>query len=187
MRVSKVIIVIGSLCILALAVNYLIKVTKSNVNSIDLYEKPIVSLVTIDRNGVRIEAGIYAYGDINQDGVIDERDVQFMKSLLEAKLSFTDSQKKLADINHDGDVDQNDLNSLEERLASSKEIKYDTNSKELEYGVSPNDDVANCQWQTTNMFVIEQGREYYAFARIKNGDNISLSYKFNYEVVEEEE
>ena len=188
MKMNKI-LVVALIIVLVIVLAYAIfKSTKSNVNNIDIYENPIVSLVIIGDDYVRIRAGVYAYGDIVQDGIIDENDVKFMELLLNSKLSFSDSQKLLADLNRDGVVNNADLEKLKKLVDDNKELKYDIKTDSLEYGVSSTNDSTGCSWQSSNIINNITYGEYYAFARIKNTDKISLGYKFTYEEnVEEEE
>ncbi len=186
MKLNKILIIIIVLIVVLLFAYFVFKTTKSDVNDIDICEKPIVSLVIIGENYVKIRAGIYAYGDIIQDGVIDNSDVKFMELLLNSKLTFSDSQKLLADLNHDDEVNNDDLEVLKELLKDKVELKYDIQTELLEYGVSSTDDSTNCKWQSDSTIKDITYGEYYAFVRLKNTDNVSLGYKFTYEKYEEE-
>lgn len=49
------------------------------------------------------------YGDINRDGVIDEKDLQLVQDIVNGDLTPTELQKVLADVNHDGIIDEKDI------------------------------------------------------------------------------
>ena len=177
MKNSKIIIV--GLIVLVLLIFLIVKLFSSK--KVEIYDKPVIALVTVGNGNITVKAGKYAYGDINQDGLIDEKDIKFMKTLLNSKLKFNDSQKILADINHDGEVNNDDLSALEDLLKKKKEIKYDTQSNILEYGISDSNNSNNCKWQSSNIIKDIGSGEHYAFVRIKNSDEVSLGYKFIYE------
>lgn len=188
MKMNKILVVALIIVLVIVLAYVMFKATKSNNNNVEIYENPIVSLVIIGDDYVRIRAGIYAYGDIVQDGIIDENDVKFMELLLNSKLSFSDSQKLLADLNHDGATNENDLEELKKLIKNNGEIKYNIKTDSLEYGISTTEDGSDCNWQDSEVIDNITYGEYYAFARIKNTDKISLGYKFTYEEnVEEEE
>lgn len=49
------------------------------------------------------------FGDVNQDGVIDDKDLEVIKQIIDGKITPTTSQKDIADVNHDGKIDDKDL------------------------------------------------------------------------------
>lgn len=187
MKINKLLSIVLILITLILIIYFIFKTTKSDVNDIDICDRPVVSLVIIGNDYVTIRAGIYAYGDIVQDGVINDNDVKFLDLLLNSKLSFSDSQKLLADLNHDDVVDSKDLEMLKNLIKNGGEIKYDIQSNLLEYGISTMEDGNDCNWQSNNKIEGIAEGEYYAFVRIKNTDKKSLPYRFKYENDYEEE
>lgn len=68
-------------------------------------------------------------GDINQDGLIDDKDLhilfEYITGIYEGKL--TEKQKKVADINQDGYIDQHDAKLLKDFLESGKSVSGETN------------------------------------------------------------
>lgn len=58
------------------------------------------------------------YGDLNQDGVVDQMDRQILANYLSDnyKYALTEDQKKLADLNQDGFIDEKDLNCMDSYL-----------------------------------------------------------------------
>ena len=57
------------------------------------------------------------YGDLNQDGVIDEKDVEILQQFLNGTLELSDLQKVLGDVNHDELVDEKDLEYIQNFLS----------------------------------------------------------------------
>lgn len=57
------------------------------------------------------------YGDLNQDGVIDEKDVEILQQFLDGTLELSDLQKVLGDVNHDELVDEKDLEYIQNFLS----------------------------------------------------------------------
>ena len=49
------------------------------------------------------------YGDLNQDGVIDQKDADIIQQYLDGTLELDDLQKIIGDVNHDELVDEKDL------------------------------------------------------------------------------
>lgn len=49
------------------------------------------------------------YGDLNQDGVINQEDADIIQQYLDGSLDLSDLQKVLGDVNHDEVVDEKDL------------------------------------------------------------------------------
>jgi len=67
-------------------------------------------------------AETYKLGDINQDGVIDCRDLVALKKGMSYLTPLTETQKKIADINSDGHVNLTDLSLLKLHCAGLKTI-----------------------------------------------------------------
>ncbi|MCI8669433.1 MAG: starch-binding protein [Lachnospiraceae bacterium] len=55
-------------------------------------------------------------GDLNGDGVIDEKDLDLLERFLSGEITLNEEQKKLADINEDGVVDEKDRDTLEQYI-----------------------------------------------------------------------
>ena len=149
----------------------------------EYYPQPIISIVKIGNDIATIEAGIYKYGDITQDGVINNFDVEFIGLLIDDKLSFRDEQKLLADMNKDGIVNQQDI-ILVQKLIKKDELTYDTKTNDLIYCLTGEDNSTNCTWQENNNYTNLEEQIYYAFAKNINNDDISTSYAINYSVIQ---
>lgn len=148
------------------------------IESKKVYKEPIVFLTNTDGTVVTVSAGIFRYGDINLDGVIDSKDIDYMELMINSKMTFLEGQKKLADFNMDGVVNSEDLKQLKRHLENNKVVKYNTKSKRLSYCVNTKYDSADCKWQKSNSFELSKDTEYYAFA--KKGKRISMGYNFSY-------
>ena len=60
------------------------------------------------RKRVLVGGTNYELGDVNLDGVVNEKDAMLIMSFLGGGTSFTEEQKKLADTNQDGTINYND-------------------------------------------------------------------------------
>lgn len=49
------------------------------------------------------------YGDVNRDGVIDQKDIDLIKKFIDGSETPSDLQKILGDVNHDGVIDDKDI------------------------------------------------------------------------------
>ena len=182
----KLIIILVVILIVFLGYN-LIKYTSSKEDVIDetiTYNTPVVALITTSTEKATIKAGMYRYGDIDQNGIINENDIKFMELLLNSKLSFKEEQILLADMDKDGQVTDNDLKLLKEYISQNNQVKYDTYSDSLLYCISEVDDNSNCKWQKSNEFKLTNKTHYYVFAKL---DKISKSYELYYEIRNDDE
>lgn len=74
-------------------------------------------LINVDENGSHITIKdpelendkLIFYGDINQDGVIDQTDADLIQQYIDGEITFTDLQRNIGDVNHDGLIDEKDL------------------------------------------------------------------------------
>lgn len=148
----------------------------------EYYPKPIISIVKVGNNVATIEAGIYKYGDITQDGIINKLDLDFIGLLIDNKLSFRDEQKLLADMNKDGIVNQQDINLLQ-KLIKDADLTYEIKSEELLYCITGEENSSNCTWQEDNTFTDLEEQVYYAYAKNINNDDISNNYAFSISII----
>lgn len=82
-------------------------------------------IINTDKNGSHITIKdpavdndkLIFYGDLNQDGVIDEKDVEILQQFLDGTLELSDLQKVLGDVNHDELVDEKDLEYIQNFLS----------------------------------------------------------------------
>lgn len=141
------------------------------------YNKVIIKNVTSTENDVDIDAGIYNYGDVSRDGVINEYDLNMMNLMIETGIS-NEYQKALADLNKDDVVNDIDVSILTNYLEFNSELIYNTKSKELLYAISDINSLSSLNWQNTASFKLYDEKNYYVFAKYK--EDISQPYEFNY-------
>lgn len=78
-------------------------------------------LQNVDENGSHITVKdpdsdndkLQFYGDLNRDGVIDEKDLEIAKQIVSGQVEPNELQKHLGDVNHDGVIDEKDVKYLE--------------------------------------------------------------------------
>lgn len=91
-------------------------------------------LMNVDETGAHItlkdpsedNGALQFYGDLNRDGVIDNKDLQILKDIISGKVLPTDIQKHLGDVNHDGVIDNKDLKYIENFIKQNGENYGDT-------------------------------------------------------------
>lgn len=65
-------------------------------------------------------------GDVNGDGITDEKDVDMIRQALTGgQVSFTEEQRVIADANGDGELDTKDIYYIRRYISSGDIIKYD--------------------------------------------------------------
>ena len=74
-------------------------------------------------NTIEISAPEVLYGDVNQDGEVNGKDVTLINRYLAGIESFSDVQKKLADVDADGTIDSADVQILSAYNASGYNIE----------------------------------------------------------------
>ncbi len=178
MRKNIKIIIIAVITVVCVGiVLFVIKHRKSVFN--DKYDIPVVSYVTISFKDVTITGGIYQYGDVTKNGVIDEDDVNSLEYMVTGE-SFSEEENPLADINKDSKVDNADLDLLKSYVKNKKKTTYDTVSSNLLYCVSLINDSKNCKWQDSNKFDMKDEKPYYVFVKDKKTGKVSASHKFQF-------
>lgn len=149
------------------------------------YGYPLIHLLSYNDNELSIDAGIYRFGDIDQDGIVGENDIEALKIMIDTdKIGFTDGQIKLADVNEDGVISDDDVKMFEQYLKNNKEVKYSVNSEMLSYCISAVNDNTTCSWQKSYKFNIEKGKDYYVFVKQNNNGRISDVMLFEKETTE---
>ena len=144
------------------------------------YGYPVVSMLSEEDGYITISAGIYRFGDIDQDGVVGHEDVDALKIMVNTeKVGFSESQIKLADVNEDGSIDEKDVDMFNKYLNANGEVKYDINIKLLEFCLTDVDDSSTCKWESTFKFKISAKQDYYAFVRQINNKRVSKSVKLD--------
>lgn len=141
---------------------------------------PMVSLLSTAANNLIITAGLYRYGDVNQDGKINNEDVASVTQALESSLELSEDQVKLADLDEDKMITKEDLEILKYFIKNNPDLSYSIETN-LEYCLNEIDDSSNCLWQEKNEFILDHDSNYYIF--IKSNDIISKSYNYNYHAI----
>lgn len=59
------------------------------------------------------------YGDVNRDGVIDDKDIKLIEKFIAGTETPNDLQKILGDVNHDGVIDEKDIKYIENFINKS--------------------------------------------------------------------
>ena len=162
---------------------------KNIIGELDITKKsygyPLITMVYYNNNELQIDAGIYRFGDIDQDGVIGNSDIEALKIMINTdKIGFTKGQIDLADVNEDGNIDNQDIELFKQYLENNSAVKYDTNKKLLNYCISTTDDSSNCTWQENENIKVNNKKDYYIFVKQTNNNRISGSFKVSKEIFE---
>ena len=88
----------------------------------------------------------YQLGDVNMDGIINEKDANVMKDYYFNKVSLNDTQKILADVNFDSSIDSLDIGRLKSSIIGKMALDDGTGATlysytDLEDGVIFKDDI----------------------------------------------
>ena len=149
------------------------------------YGYPVISMLSEEDGYITISAGIYRFGDIDQDGVVGYEDIEALKIMINTnKVGFSESQIELADVNEDGSIDKKDVDMFNKYLNTNGEVKYDLNIKLLEFCLTDVDDSSTCKWETTFKFKPDSKQDYYAFVRQTNNKRVSRSVLLESKVFE---
>ena len=137
------------------------------------YGYPVISLLSFNSNKITVEAGYFRFGDVNLDGVVDEKDIEDINLILNSSIFFSQSQRNLADVDESGKIDEADIKLFEKYLKTNGKTEYDLNTNTLEYCVVTDNDSSNCIWQSNKIFELKEKKKYYFFAKQKNTGVIS--------------
>lgn len=142
------------------------------------YGYPLIKLLSYNSMSVNVDAGIYRFGDIDQDGIVGKQDIEALKIMIDNdKVGFTAGQIKLADVNEDGSINNNDLTLFEQYLKNNGDVKYSISSNLLSYCLSLKDDSSTCNWQNSSTFKVDHIGNYYVFVKQKNNGRVSDGMK----------
>lgn len=142
------------------------------------YGYPLITVVLYDGN-INIEAGIYRFGDINQDGEVGLSDYEALKIMVDTdKIGFTEEQIKIADVNEDTKIDDNDLKTFDKYLKKNGNVKYNVRKDLLEYCVVDSNDVNKCNWKKDSVFKVDEIKDYYVFIKQTDNNRVSESLYF---------
>ena len=89
------------------------------------FELPLINNISIRDNVLLVNAGNYVYGDVNQDGYINNLDILAINLMINDDLKYSESQKRLGDLNQDDKINSKDIDILNNYLDDKREYKYD--------------------------------------------------------------
>lgn len=199
MKKKKIIIISIILCLLVLGLVVILylkpykNLSSGNKNIIgeqDItktsYGHPLINLLYYNDNTLNVEAGIYRFGDIDQDGVVGTNDIEALKIMISTdKVGFTEGQVKLADVNEDGVINNSDVDLFNQYLSNNGDVEYSVSSDLLSYCITATNDNSTCTWQKSSTFKITEKKDYYIFVKQNNNNRVSQSMLFSKESMEE--
>ena len=147
--------------------------------------EPIVSLLESYGNMLEVEAGIYYYGDVNFDGIINDSDIQAIDMIIASSISFDETELASADLNHDNKIDSKDKKILQNYLDDVGEYKYNPNESKILYCISKVNESDNCTWIENNSFDLIDETTYYIFVKDSDTNIISKYQQYIYENFDE--
>lgn len=153
----------------------------------DSYEKVMIKSVSAANDLVIIKAGMYEYGDVNLDGLIDNSDVEILKDMVTSKNIYSKEQTALADVNKDAKLNDKDLSLLSKFIEKNTSVKYDTKNTSLEYCISKSNNSSNCIWQMDKKLNVSKEGKYYLFVRRENKNNISEPFEYEHVIINYDE
>ena len=144
------------------------------------YEIPLIESVSYRDNTLLVNAGNYVYGDINQDGLINESDILAIDFIIKDELKYSESQKILADLNQDKKIDNKDKDILNEYLDNNNEYKYEYGNDIL-YCINSSEDENSCNFQNDKYIRDVDFSQGYHYLLIKNSKSNKVGiYKYTY-------
>jgi len=141
-----------------------------------------ISYIYRNYENIDVDAGIYKYGDITEDGKIDIEDLDALDNILHSKLFYNNMQRLLSDVNHDNLIDKKDYAELIKMVKNSK--TYDLQKDKLLYCVISDIDYNNCDWQKSSNFILNEEKTYYFYVKNIENDNVSNYYEYNHEIID---
>ena len=142
------------------------------------YGYPCISLVSHNSKKITVDAGLYRFGDVNQDGSVDKDDADAISLIINSNMQFTEDQIKLADIDENGAITTNDLNMFNDYNNKNGTVKYSLNQKVLNYCLTTTKNSKNCKWQASNVFSLTKTGTYYIYTKNKTNNHVSTPYEF---------
>ena len=143
------------------------------------YSKPMIIEVYNLVDKISIKAGIYHFGDINQDGAINYNDVYAMDYILYSKLDYTDNQKRLADLDNNGIINYHDAEILKEYLNNNLPYQYDLKTDLLRYCFIE-DSIENCKWNIKEKQSINNSLDYQIIVKREDIKEMSTIYSYHH-------
>ena len=136
------------------------------------YNVPIIESAINEGKLLKIEAGVYRYGDVNKDSIINLYDIKTIEYIIYNGFAYSMDEKELADINKNGIIDTEDLDLLSDYV---NKVEYNSNSN-LAYCILNDNNVNQCDWTINNTFYISDNNKKYLYVK---GNNI-LSSVYEY-------
>lgn len=150
------------------------------------YGYPLINLLYYNDNTLSVEAGIYRFGDIDQDGVVGTNDIDALKIMISTdKVGFTNGQVKLADVNEDSIINNSDVELFNQYLNNNGNVEYSISSNLLSYCITLKKDSSTCTWQNSSKFKVTEKKDYYVFVKQNSNNRISEAMLFSKETMEE--
>lgn len=142
------------------------------------YGYPLIKMLSYNSTRVEVEAGIYRFGDINQDGVVGQQDLDVLRIMIDNdNVGFNNGQIKLADVNEDGLINNSDIELFERYLKNNGEVKYSVSANLLSYCITSSNDNTTCSWQQKSSFNLSEFKDYFVFVKQTNNNRISEGMK----------
>lgn len=156
--------------------------TKNIIGEEDITKKsygyPLIKLASYNIKEIEVDAGIYRFGDIDQDGIVGQEDLTALKIMIQNNnIGFTKGQIDLADVNEDGNIDNQDIELFINYLNKNGDVKYSIHSDLLLYCFNKTNNSDTCTWQQESKYVSKDIRDYYIFVKQTNNNRISDSMK----------
>lgn len=177
---KKVIVIV----LIVLLVSSLLFVLNNKTNLVGTtYDIPLIESISYRNNNFIINAGNYMYGDINEDGLINELDKLAIDFIIDDNFKYTEGQKILSDLNKDNVIDNKDkkllINYIDNHKDNDNEYDYYSN---IVYCVSDSEDIDNCDYQESNYFYNLDFSKSYHYITVKNKETNKVNtYKYSYE------
>ena len=146
----------------------------------ETYETPIIKTVSTSNKTIKVKSGIYAYGDVNQDGIIDFNDLNSIKDMYDKDNVFNDNEILLADLNKDKKINNKDYEILDSFVKKNITKKYEVKNDGFEYCLNTSKDSSKCLWQTDKKLSVSKEGRYYIFVKKANKNVISSYYEYNH-------
>lgn len=124
---------------------------------------------------VKAKEASFIYGDVNLDGVVDEKDATLLQQYTVNLVTLNDVQKKVADVNKDGIINIVDVTEIQKMIVKENQNSI-TASLSLKSGIDVNNIVSNTQLEyIVNFNIVGNKTYYYKWFDVKSADNVAES------------
>ncbi len=137
---------------------------------------PSINIVSKIDEYIEVDGGVYNYGDVNRDNIINIYDLNMVEYILTNNFTYTDIERILSDLDQNKIVDENDYNILKKYLDRNDSVKYQNNKKIYYCMIREEDNINNCLWQNENKFIVLDNNKYHIY--IKYNEIISDVYQY---------